>query len=81
MVIERETVMKTMRDNCPGPFTECVGKTGFLCCDLISEACSDDNVECITRAPGEMMMRNYNPNRVYVIMDENNNVQVAPSRG
>lgn len=73
--------MKTMNDSCPGPFTECVGKSGSECCDLIAEACDREILDCITRAPGQMMLRNFNPSRVYVSMDENGMVQKAPSRG
>ena len=79
LVSRKEVEIKKVVNTCPGPFTECVDKTGEKCCSLISEACSE--LKCLIRAPGQMMLRNFDLNRVYVVVNDNGIVTKAPSRG
>ena len=63
-----------------GPFNECVGMSGEDCCAFV-HSCAD-KLNCIVLHPGEPMLRNLDMNRVYVIVDgEDELVMKAPYRG
>jgi len=82
--VERMTQFEKMKSACAngdkGPFDECVGMSGENCCAFV-QSCAPE-VSCKILHPGEPMMRNLDMNRVYIIVDgEDELVVKVPYRG